>query len=343
MRKIALITGIFGQDGAYLAELLLKKNYIVIGTSKTISIKKFWRLKKLKIDKKIIFEKLDICETKDIEKILKKHKINEIYNFAAQSYVNKSLNLPLDTTRVNALGVIKILEVVRKKYPKIKFYQASSSEMFGKVNIQSLKNNENFNPQSPYAVSKLFGHHITKNYRSTYKLYAISGILFNHESPLRSNDFVLKKISNGLVNIINKKQKIIELGNINIKRDWGYAKEFIPYIWKMMQNKVPRDFVLATGKSHSIKEFIDIAVKYLKLNVKWIGSGLNQKLILKKNNKIIIKIKKKYFRSSDINHSRIYTKKITNNLKWSPKTSFKELVKLMIEDEKKNFNKNYKI
>ena len=304
MRNIALITGILGQDGAYLAEFLLKKNYKVIGISRNLSSFKKWRLKKLNIESKVILERKDICKISDIKFILKKYKISEIYNFAAQSYVNKSFVLPLETVNVNTSGVIKLLESIRIINPKIKFYQASSSEMFGNINSSSYKKEFNFKPESPYAISKLFSHHITRNYRNSYNLYAISGILFNHESPLRDNTFVIKKIIVGLVKIFKKNTKVIELGNIYARRDWGYAKDYIPQIWKMMQLREPEDFILATGKTHSIKELINIATKYLKLNVKWIGKGLNEKLIDKSSKKIIIRINKKLFRPSELNYSK---------------------------------------
>ena len=340
MKKIALITGILGQDGAYLAEFLLKKKYKVIGTSRNITENNKWRLRKLKIERKILFIELDICKSKKIEKIIKKYKVTEIYNFAAQSYVSKSFLYPVKTANVNALGVIKMLEAIRLTNPKIKFYQASSSEMFGNTGLRLQQEEYSyFNPQSPYAISKLFGHNITRNYRNSYNLFAVSGILFNHDSPLRGDDFIIKKIIVGLIKIILKKKKFIEVGNIYSRRDWGYAKEFVTQIWKMMQLKKPEDFIIATGKTHSIKEFINISTKYLKLDVKWVGYGKNEKLINKKNNKIIIKINSKFFRPSEINYSKGNINKATKNLKWKPNTTFKELVKLMIDDELKKFSK----
>ena len=338
MKKVALITGIFGQDGAYLAEFLLNKNYSVIGTSRKINDKKKWRLKKLNIHKKIIIKKLDICKIEEIKRILKRYKINEIYNLAAQSYVSKSFYTPLQTANANALGVIKILECIRIQNPKIKFYQASSSEIFG--NTENKKKNEsaNFNPQSPYAISKLFAHNITNSYRNYYNLFAVSGILFNHDSPLRSSDFVTKKIIVGLIKIMKKKKKTIELGNINAKRDWGYAKEFIPKIWKMMQRKKPSDFVIATGKTHSIRDFINIATSILKISTKWVGTGVNEKLINKKDQEVIIRINKDLFRPVEIIYSKGSINKSSKYIRWQAKTMLKKLVKIMIEDELKNYN-----
>tara|TARA_B100000886_G_scaffold278399_1_gene202410 strand:- start:3666 stop:4685 length:1020 start_codon:yes stop_codon:yes gene_type:complete len=335
MKKTALITGVLGQDGAYLAEFLIKKDYKVIGISKSYKLKDKWRLIKLGIKDKIIFENLDICELKNIKKIFKKYKINEVYNFAAKSYVSKSFDKPIETVDVNIGSVIKLLEYIKKKNKKIKFYQASSSEMFGNIVGKSYKGNIIFNPKSPYAISKLFGHHITKYYRDAFNIYSVSGILFNHESPLRNKDFLIKKIIVGLLKIINKKQNIIQIGNIYTRRDWGYAKDYTKIIWKMMQKNKPKDFIIATGKSYTIKEFIDIAAKLLNLDVVWNGRGMSEKLIFRKSKKVIIKINSKFFRPSEIKNSQINKKNLEKIALVKPKTNFKKLIKLMIDDEKK--------
>ena len=336
MKKIALITGISGQDGAYLSEFLISKNYKVIGTVKNKSKKYLWRIDKLGIRKKLIILKLNICDEVAIRKILNKYKVDEFYNLAAQSYVSKSFNNPIKTSEVNSIAVIKILENVRKLKNKLKFYQASSSEMYGGSKKYRLDELSKFNPQSPYAISKLFSHYIISYYRKTYNLYAVSGILFNHDSPLRDENFVTKKIIKGLIDIMNKKKKFIELGNISAKRDWGYAKEFVEQIWKMMQLKNPQDFVIATGKSYSIKEFIDIATEYLKINTKWIGKKSNLKLVNVKTKKIIIKINKKYFRPAEVEYTRGGIYKAKKLLNWKPKTDLKKLVKIMIDFRSNN-------
>lgn len=338
MRKTALITGVTGQDGSYLAQFLLGKKYRVIGTVRKKLNSKTWRLKKLKIDNKIILEKMDLEKIDDINMIFYKYKINEVYNLASQSFVNTSFSTPIKTTNITALGVIRILETIKNINPKIKFYQASSSEMYGNTLSNKQSEKTKFDPQSPYAISKLFGHYITKNYRNSYNLYAVSGILFNHESPLRSNEFVTKKIISGLINIINKKKKFIELGNVYSKRDWGYAKEYVVQMWKMLQLKKADDFVIATGKTHSIKELIDIATKYLNLNVKWVGSGLKLRLINNGNNQTIIKINKKFFRPVDVHRTKGNIEKAVKILKWKPKITFKKLVRLIIEEELKDFS-----
>ena len=337
MKKIALITGINGQDGAYLSKFLLKKKYKVIGLDKRIN-KNNWKFKKLGIDKNIILEKVDITKSKQIEKIFKKYKINEVYNLAAQSFVKKSFEDPLITASVTGLSVLKILEIIRKKGKKIKFYQASSSEMFGNIKSKLQSEISSFNPQSPYAISKLFGHYITKNYRDSFKIYAVSGILFNHESPLRGNDFVTKKIIRGLLDIKKNKKKFIELGNLYSRRDWGFAEEYVEQMWKMLQQKKPRDFVIATGKTHSIKDFVNEVTYNLNMKVKWQGKGINEKLLWKNTNKFLIKINKKFFRPSEVNYVRGNIEKAKKYLKWKPKVDFKKLVKLMISEELKSSN-----
>jgi GDPmannose 4,6-dehydratase len=332
-KKIALITGISGQDGAYLADFLLKNNYIVVGCDRRSARSTQWRLRRLNIEKKIIFEELELGEIFEAQRLFKKYKFDEVYNLAAQSFVGTSFSSPINTVNTTGLGVLRILECVRNISPKTKFYQASSSEMYGDV----LKKNQNekttFNPQSPYAVAKVLGHFLTVNYRNSYNIFAVSGILFNHESPFRGEEFVTRKIIIGLINILKKKQKYLELGNIHAKRDWGYAKEYVEAMWKMLQKKKPTDYVISTGKTYSVKQFIDEATKYLNLKTKWIGKGINQKLINKENNKLIIKINKKFFRPTEVNYLKGDSSKAQRELKWKPKTDLKKLVKIMIDEE----------
>ena len=321
MKKTALITGISGQDGAYLAKFLLNKNYKVIGTDRRSARSVNWRLKRLGIDNKIIFEEMELGEVYEIQRVFKKYKIDEVYNLAAQSFVGTSFNSPINTNR------------------KIKFYQASSSEMFGDVLEKKQKESTPLNPQSPYAISKVFSHYLTQNYRNSYGMFAASGILFNHESPLRGEEFVTRKIIIGLIRILKKDQSYFELGNLYAKRDWGYAKEYVEVMWKMLQKNKPDDYVIATGKTHSIKDFIDIATSYLKMNVEWIGKGLNEKLINKVSKKVLIKINPKYFRPSEVNVLIGDYSKAKKHLKWKPKTNLKKLISIMIDDEIKYSNK----
>ena len=274
MKKTALITGVSGQDGAYLANLLLNKSYKVIGTDRRSARGDNWRLRRFGIEKKIIFEEMEIGEIYEIDRIFKKYKFDEVYNLAAQSFVGTSFNSPLNTANITGLGPLRILESIRSTNPKIKFYQASSSEMFGDILEDRQDEKTPLNPKSPYAIAKVFGHYITQSYRESYNIFAVSGILFNHESPLRGEEFVTRKIILGLVKILNDDLKCLELGNIYAKRDWGFAEEYVEAMWLMLQQKKPEDFVISTGKTHSIKEFINKTTKILNLKTKWVGAGL---------------------------------------------------------------------
>ena len=333
MKKVALITGVSGQDGAYLSKLLLEKNYKVVGTDRRSARASNWRLKRLGIENKIIFEEMEISEIYEVDRIFNKYNFDEVYNLAAQSFVGTSFNSPLNTANITGLGVLRILETIKAKNKRIKFYQASSSEMFGDVleNFQSEKTP--LNPQSPYAIAKVFGHYMTQNYRESYGMYAVSGILFNHESPLRGEEFVTRKIIIGLIKIIKGDLDYLELGNINAKRDWGFAKEYVEAMWLMLQQKKPEDFVVSTGKTYSIKDFINKAVKILNLKTKWTGKGLNEKLLNTSNGKIIVKINPKFFRPAEVNILKGNASKAKKKLKWVPKTNLENLIKIMIDDE----------
>lgn len=339
MRKSALITGISGQDGAYLAKYLLAKNYKVVGTDRRSARGNNWRLKRLDIEDKIIFEEMEIGEIYEIDRIFNKYSFNEVYNLAAQSFVGTSFNSPLNTTNITGLGALRILETIKAKNKKIKYYQASSSEMFGEVleNVQSEKTQ--LNPQSPYAIAKVFAHYITKNYRKSYGMFAVSGILFNHESPLRGEEFVTRKIIIGLIKIIKGDLNCLELGNIYAKRDWGFAKEYVEAMWLMLQQKKPEDFVISTGKTYSIKDFINKATKILNLKTKWTGKGLKEKLINTVNGKTIVKINSKFFRPAEVNILKGNSSKAKKKLKWVSKTNIDELINIMIDEELKYYIK----
>jgi GDPmannose 4,6-dehydratase len=336
-KKVALITGVSGQDGAYLAKFLLDNNYTVVGADRRSSRSDYWRLKRLNINNNIIFEELELAEINEMIRLIKKYNFNEIYNLAAQSFVQSSFSSPINTANISGLGVLRILEVIRNFSPTTKFYQASSSEMFG--NTAEKKQNEKtpFNPMSPYAIAKVFGHFVTKNYRDSYNLFAVSGILFNHESPLRGEEFVTRKITLGLVKIINGDLDFLELGNIYSKRDWGYAKEYVKIMWKMLQQTVANDYVISTGETHTVKEFINEAVKYLDLKTTWKGKGLNEELIDLEKNKPIIKISKRFFRPAEVDILLGNSAKAEKYLKWKPETNFKDLVKIMMENELKYY------
>jgi len=338
-KKTALITGISGQDGAYLAQFLLKKNYKVLGIERRSARSTNWRLEKLSILNKFIIEDCDIKEINNVIRIFKKYKINEVYNLAAQSFVGSSFNNPIETTNVNAIGTLNLLEVIRSQNKNIKFYQASTSEMFGDHGQKNQNELTKFHPRSPYATSKVFSHYTVQNYREAYKIFAVSGILFNHESPLRGEEFITRKISLGLARIINEKQKLLKLGNIYAKRDWGYAKDYVEAMWKMLQTKKPQDFVIATGKTYSVKDFINKCVKILNLKTKWVGKGIKEKLIDLNTNKPLIIIDKKFFRPTEVNILKGNYSKAKKILKWEPKTGINELAKLMLESDLK-YSKN---
>ena len=335
-KKIALITGSSGQDGSYLAQLLLNKNYKVICADRRSSRSDNWRHKYLGIENKVIYEDFDLLEYESIISILKKYNFDEIYNLAAQSFVYSSFKTPISTADITGLGVIRILEGIRSINLKTKFYQASSSEMFGSSINKNYSQNEktHFEPQSPYAVSKCFAHHITKNYRKAYGIFACSGILFNHESPLRGEEFVTKKIIKSLVKIKNNKQSFLELGNIYAKRDWGYAKDYVELMWKILNHKTPDDYVVSTNKTYSVKDFINIACKKLNMNIKWSGKRIKEQAIDLDTKKIIIRINKKFYRPSEVEFLRGDCSKAKKVLKWLPnKTSINSLVDKMLSFE----------
>jgi GDPmannose 4,6-dehydratase len=333
-KKVALITGIAGQDGAYLANFLIKKNYKVIGIDRRSSRNNNFRLKYFRIENKVAMEHCDLTEIYSLERVFKKfsYKIDEVYNLGAQSFVKSSFDTPISTTDINALGTLRILEIIRNSNKKIKFYQASTSEMFGNIN-KLLSEKSEFNPQSPYAISKLYAHYITKNYRESYGLFACSGILFNHESPLRGEDFVTKKIISGFVKILNKEQDCLYLGNLYAKRDWGFAGDYVRAMWLMLQNKKPKDYVIGTGNAYSVKDFINETARYLKIKIKWLGNGLDEKAINLDTRKIIIKIDKNNFRPSEVFFLKANSEKAKKELRWFPKTKFKSLIKLMVDEE----------
>ena len=343
MKKIALIFGITGQDGSYLSRLLLKKNYIVHGVKRRSSGTNTERIDDIyqepfSNDKNLYLHYGDITDSLSIYSLIKLTKPNEIYNLAAQSHVAVSFQIPIYTTNTDALGTLHILEAIRNIDKKIKFYQAGSSEMFGKVMQTPQTEKTPFYPRSPYAVSKVFSHQITVNYREAFNLFATNGILFNHESPLRGETFVTKKIVKALCRIKLKKQNKLFLGNLNSKRDWGHAEDYVEAMWKIMQYKKPEDFVICTGKQYSIKDFVNRTAKFLDLKIKWNGIGINQKAYL--NNRCIIECKKKYFRPSEVDSLLGNYSKAKKKLNWQPKKNINLLIKDMVNYELKLINNN---
>ena len=342
-KKIALIFGVTGQDGSYLAEFLLKKNYIVHGVKRRSSSRNTFRVDHIYQDPhetnyNFRLHYGDITDSSSVSSLIKNVKPDEIYNLAAQSHVAVSFEVPEYTANADALGALRILESIKfhKLQKKTKFYQAGTSEMYGKV--QKIPQNEStpFYPLSPYGVAKLYAHWITKNYREAYKIFACNGILFNHESPRRGETFVTKKIVSALCKIKEGKQKKLFLGNLNAKRDWGHAKDYCEAMWKMLQQKKPNDFVIATGRQYSIKQFINLVGKKLKMDIKWKGKGIKEKGYF--NNFPIIECDKNYFRPLDVNTLLGDAKKARKILNWSPKGNIQNLIEEMIDFEYQNFN-----
>lgn len=336
-KKIAVVTGSSGQDGSYLCELLLKKDYTVIGADRRSARNNDWRHKFLGINGKVIQEDFDLTEINSILRLFRNYKIDEFYNLAAQSFVHSSFLTPVSTSDVTGLGVLRILDCIKNYSSKTKFYQASSSEMFGKTSNKAQDENTKFYPRSPYAVAKLFGHEITKNYRESYNLFLCSGILFNHESPLRGDEFVTKKIVKHACEIKRNERKVLELGNMYAKRDWGYAKDYVEAMWLMLQQKRADDYVIATNKTFTVKYFVNLVFKKLGFDLKWTGKGINEKGKCKKTGKTLIKINKKFYRPAEVSYLRGSYNKAEKNLKWKPKTSLEKLVKIMIDYEMSEF------
>jgi len=333
MAKKAMITGIRGQDGAYLSKLLLEKGYEVFGVDRRSGGATNWRMKELGIENDVKILYMDLLEMTNIMQVVKKIQPDEVYNLAAQSFVQSSFDQPILTSDIDALGVLRILEAIRTLSPSARFYQASTSEMFGKVQEIPQKESTPFYPRSPYGVAKLYGHWITINYRESYDMYACSGILFNHESPLRGQEFVTKKITLGIAAILNGSQEKIVLGNIDSKRDWGFAKEYVEAMWLMLQQETPDDYVIATGETHTVREFLEIAFKYADIDIEWKGAGVKEKGINKKTGDTIIEISPEYFRPAEVDILIGDSTKAQQKLGWKPKTKFSELVKMMIEHD----------
>ena len=343
-KKKALIFGVTGQDGAYLSKFLLNKKYVVYGVKRRSSIINTKRIDDIykDINYKSNFTLLygDLTDASSILNLIKKVNPNEIYNLAAQSHVQVSFEVPEYSADVNGLGTLRILEAIRSLNleKKVKFYQAGTSEMFGSTKEKFQNEKTTFQPVSPYGVSKCFAHWITKNYRDAYGMFACNGILFNHESPIRGETFVTKKIVQGLIRIKQGQQKKLFLGNLYSKRDWGHARDYVEAMWKMLQQKKPDDFVIGTGKTFTIKEFVNRASKKINLNIKWLGKGIKEKAINIKNKKVIIECRMRYFRPLEVDYLKGNAIKAKKILKWAPKISIDNLIDEMIEHEIKNSN-----
>ncbi|MGA2091500.1 MAG: GDP-mannose 4,6-dehydratase [Endomicrobiales bacterium] len=331
MAKKALITGIRGQDGAYLSQLLLGKGYEVFGADRRSGGATNWRMKELGIENDVRILYMDLLEMTNIMQVIQKVEPDEVYNLAAQSFVQSSFDQPILTSDIDALGVLRILEALRTIKPSARFYQASTSEMFGKVHEIPQKETTPFHPRSPYGVAKLYGHWITINYRESYKMFSCSGILFNHESPLRGTEFVTRKITQGIARIKRGQQEKIVLGNIDSKRDWGFAKEYVEAMWLMLQQNTPDDFVIATGETHTVREFLELAFDHIGMPIEWKGSGVQEQGIIKKAGKVVVEISPDFFRPAEVDLLLGDPSKAKQVLGWQSKTKFAELVKIMME------------
>ena len=342
MKKKALIFGVTGQDGSYLTEFLLKKKYIVHAVKRKSSSLNTDRIDHLYDNNKKSFflHYGDLTDATSIFQLINSIKPNEVYNLAAQSHVAVSFVIPNYTANVDAIGCLNILEAIKSSTlnNKIKFYQAGTSEMFGKVLEIPQTEKTPFYPRSPYGVSKVFSHWMTINYRESYKMFACNGILFNHESPRRGETFVTRKITIGLSKIKLGLEKKLVLGNLNAKRDWGHAKDFVEAQWLILQQKKPGDYVIATGEQYSVKDFINLSARYLGMKIFWKGKGINEKGFNEKG-KVIIECNKKYFRPTEVETLLGDSKKARRLLKWKPKISFKRLVAEMIESDLTKLNK----
>jgi len=347
MKKTALIFGITGQDGSYLAEFLLKKNYIVHGVKRRSSSINTARIDHIYQDphtkkRSFILHYGDITDSLLVTRLVNQIKPNEIYNLAAQSHVAVSFESPEYTANADALGTLRILEAIRfnNLIKRTKFYQAGTSELFGRNEKTPQNEKTPFHPASPYGVAKLYSHWITINYRESYGMFACNGILFNHESPRRGETFVTKKVVQALCRIKFKIQKTLFLGNLYSKRDWGHAREYVEAMWLMLQQKNPEDFVISTGLQINIKQFVNLVLNELKMKVTWRGQGINEKAYDEKGN-LIIACDKAYYRPLEVNSLLGSSKKAYKKLGWKPKTKVKELIKEMVSEELKNLDKTF--
>lgn len=339
--KNALITGITGQDGSYLAELLLEKGYQVYGIMRRKSVVDYGNVEHIK--DKIHFIYADMTDVISLINAMKISQADEVFNLAAQSFVATSWEQPIATADIDALGVTNILEAIRTVKPSARFYQASTSEMFGLVQELPQKETTPFYPRSPYGVAKLYGHWITKNYRESFGMYACSGILFNHESERRGKEFVTRKITDSVARIKLGIQEYIELGNMDSKRDWGHSKDYVKAMWLMLQQDTPEDYVIATNETRTVREFVEIAFKHVGITVIWVGTGKDEIGIDQENGKIIVKVSPKFFRPAEVDILLGDPSKAEKALGWRRQINFAELVQRMVTNDMELVKKEIKI
>jgi len=333
MKKRAVVTGITGQDGAYLAELLLAKNYIVYGTYRRTSSVNFWRIEELGIQNNpdLHLVEYDLTDLGSSLTMIKDAAPDEVYNLAAQSFVGVSFDQPTTTAQITAIGALNLLEAIRMVNPKIRFYQASTSEMFGKVQAIPQVEETPFYPRSPYGVAKLYAHWITVNYRESYNIFGSSGILFNHESPLRGREFVTRKITDSVAKIKLGKLDVLELGNLDAKRDWGFAKEYVEGMWLMLQADEPDTFVLATNRTETVRDFVRMAFKGAGISVDFKGSGEGESAVDTATGKTVMRINPKFYRPAEVELLIGNPARAKAKLGWEPKTTLEQLCQMMVE------------
>ncbi|MCG2586396.1 GDP-mannose 4,6-dehydratase [Massilia sp. TS11] len=331
--KTALITGITGQDGAYLAQLLLDKGYAVTGTYRRSSSVNFWRIEELGIAQhpQLRLAEYDLTDLASSIRLLQQVQPDEVYNLAAQSFVGVSFDQPLTTAAITGMGPVHLLEAIRIVNPRIRFYQASTSEMFGKV--QSIPQTEAtpFYPRSPYGVAKLYAHWMTINYRESYGIFGASGILFNHESPLRGREFVTRKITDAVAKIALGQQDVLELGNLDAKRDWGYAKEYVEGMWRMLQADVPDTYVLATNRTETVRDFVDMAFKAADIALDWSGAAEQEIGRCRRSGKTLVRVNPAFYRPAEVDLLIGDPGKATRELGWKPETTLEQLCLMMVE------------
>lgn len=329
MAKTALITGVSGQDGAYLARRLLQDGYRVVGAYRRSASNNLWRLDELGVAEHVELVPFELLEFGNIQRAIERVQPDEVYNLAAQSYVGTSFEQPLYTADVDAMGVMRLLEAIRVVNPTIRFFQASTSEMFGKVRSSPQNEETPFYPRSPYGVAKLFAHWSAVNYRESFGMHACSGIAFNHESPLRGEEFVTRKVTRALARIRSGKQSHLELGNLDARRDWGFADDYVDGMVRMLRAPEASDFVLATGETHSVRELVEVAARWFGFELTWRGEGVEEVGIEGRSDRVLVRINPTYFRPAEVDVLCGDASRARSALGWSPKTSFVELVEMM--------------
>ena len=331
--KKALITGVAGQDGSYLAKLLLDKGYEVTGAIRRNSQPETARLKKLGVADDIELKDFDLSEINNINRLIRATEFDEVYNLAAQSFVGSSWEQPIYAADVNGLGVVRLLEAIRTYSPRTRFYQASTSEMFGLVRAVPQNEETPFYPRSPYGVAKVYGHYITVNYRESFGMHASSGILFNHESPLRGSEFVTRKITLGLARFARGEHVAVELGNLAARRDWGFAGDYVEGMWRMLQQDQADDYVLATGVTTPIREFVDVAAKAIGLDLDWSGEAETEQAVDRRSGKVAVRVNPKFYRPAEVDLLLGDATKARTRLGWEPKVAIGELAQMMAKSD----------